>query len=309
MQELAILLSSLAGVATATAVNKFPRNKIQLQSLGASSQIKNQINALRIEKDILTKTITRLYQSESEITKIQRDKLLLKYQHQLGIVLARLEKLEMASQHPDLGPVGDGLITLMDQKLSQLDNRLFELSSKISSIPKTEPIIEKKTQPDVKPETTTRKEPERIQTQNIQKNQPVFIPPTKPRSSFELTTLTRLSTKSPTYPLIDEKEVKPRTESLTQKIVEPIEITINKNQETKTTPEPQKIEVKISPEEINEQFSRLTTHKALPSPKQEVTKPSKLVEDEFADEDEDDLDKIKGEIMRALSKLEQAEVE
>lgn len=310
MQELAILLSSLAGVATATAVNKFPRNKIQLQSLGASSQIKNQINALRIEKDILTKTITRLYQSESDITKIQRDKLLLKYQHQLGIVLARLEKLEMASQHPDLGPVGDGLITLMDQKLSQLDNRLFELSSKISSIPKTEPVVEKKTQSEVKPETTIRKEPERIQTQQTQKNQPVFIPPTKPRSSFELTTLTRLSTKSPTYPLVDEKEIKPRTESLTQTLVKPTEITINKNQETKTsTPEPQKIDIKISPEEIKEQFTRLTTHKALPSPKQEITKPSKLAEDEFIDEDDDDLDKIKGEIMRALSKLEQAEVE
>ena len=55
-----------------------------------------------------------------------------RYQHQLGIILAKIEKLDAASKHPDLGLVGEGLITLMDQKLSQLDNRLYELSSKIT---------------------------------------------------------------------------------------------------------------------------------------------------------------------------------
>ena len=48
-------------------------------------------------------------------------------------ILAKLEKLEQASNHPDLGPVGDGLISLMDQKLSKLDDRLYDLSSKISN--------------------------------------------------------------------------------------------------------------------------------------------------------------------------------
>jgi len=133
MQEIVLILSSLAGVATAVAARKIPRGKNQLLSLGASSHIKSQVNTLKIEKDILTKTITRLYQTSSEFSKIQKDKLLLKYQHQLGIVLAKLEKLEQASKHPDLGPVGDGLITLMDQKLSKLDDRLYELSSKITS--------------------------------------------------------------------------------------------------------------------------------------------------------------------------------
>ena len=133
MQEIALLLSSIAGVATAVAVRRVPRDKNQLLSLGASSHIKSQINSLKIEKDILTKTISRLYQTDDKFSKIQKDKLLLKYQHQLGIILAKLEKLEDASKHPDLGPVGDGLISLMDQKLSNLDDRLYELSSKISS--------------------------------------------------------------------------------------------------------------------------------------------------------------------------------
>ena len=53
MQEIVLILSSIAGVATAAAVRKIPRDKNQLLSLGASSHIKNQINSLKIEKDIL----------------------------------------------------------------------------------------------------------------------------------------------------------------------------------------------------------------------------------------------------------------
>ena len=75
MQEIVLILSSLAGVATLVAARKIPRGKKQLLSLGASSHIKSQINTLKIEKDILTKTITRLYQVDSEFSKIQKDKL------------------------------------------------------------------------------------------------------------------------------------------------------------------------------------------------------------------------------------------
>src|SRR5713226_3120881 len=118
-------------------MDKIPKRKNNKQVLGTNPTIKNQIQSLKIEKEILTKTISRLYQHESELSKIQRDKLLLRYQHQLGLVITKIEKLEAASKHPDLGPLGDGLITLMDQKLSQLDKRLNEISSKItiSTIP------------------------------------------------------------------------------------------------------------------------------------------------------------------------------
>ena len=47
------------------------------------------------------------------------------------MIIARIEKLETVSKHPDLGPLGEGLITLMDQKLSHLDQRLYELTTKI----------------------------------------------------------------------------------------------------------------------------------------------------------------------------------
>jgi len=138
MQEIAILLSSIAGACTAAAIKRFPKEKHHISTRGTNIHIKNQINSLKLEKEILTKTVSRLYQYESELSKTQRDKLLLRYQHQLGVILAKIEKLEETSKHQELGTLGEGLVTLMDQKLSTLDKRLYELSSKINLvIPKT----------------------------------------------------------------------------------------------------------------------------------------------------------------------------
>ena len=317
MQEIVLILSSLAGVATAAAVRKMPRDKNQLLSLGASSHIKSQISSLKIEKDILTKTISRLYQAESEFSKIQKDKLLLKYQHQLGIVLAKLEKLEQASNHPDLGPVGDGLITLMDQKLSKLDDRLYELSSKMVSTKVETPKVKV---PEVKQETKQKKSNVfNFDKPKENKMEPIEIPPTKSRQSFELTTLTNISRKEPEFPLFEEAKqvvkpmpqprvipteaIKPK-EEIVQEIIQPkpkIEDKIEIIQSVTQKPE---VKFETKPD-INKEVAKITEHKALPEPIKE--KPVTL-DDDF-DDDADDLDKIKGDIMKVLSKLDQAEVE
>jgi hypothetical protein len=320
MQEIVLILSSLAGVATAAAVRKMPRDKNQLLSLGASSHIKSQINTLKIEKDILTKTISRLYQAESEFSKIQKDKLLLKYQHQLGIILARLEKLEQASHHPDLGPVGDGLITLMDQKLSKLDDRLYELSSKITSAKIETPIKEQKAEQESKQKTSSVFDfgkPKENKTETIEVS-------AKPRQSFELTTLTNISRREPKFPLFeDAKQVikpMPQPRAMQTELIKPKEEIVQEIIQPKPKIE-DKIEIiqSVAPKpgvahetkpDLNKEVAKITEHKALPEPKisePTVQKPTTL-DDDF-DEDADDLDKIKGDIMRVLSKLDQAEVE
>ncbi|MDE0526987.1 MAG: hypothetical protein OXI27_10465 [Thaumarchaeota archaeon] len=134
MQEIALLLSSLAGIATAAAVRARSGGSGQILTLGASSQIQSQIKALRMEKEVLAKTITRLYQAEWEMPREQKEGLLARYQRQMGMVMARLEKMEDAKRHPDLGPVGDGLITLMDQKMSGLDAKIYDISSAVADI-------------------------------------------------------------------------------------------------------------------------------------------------------------------------------
>lgn len=321
MQEIVLILSSLAGVATAAAVRKMPRDKNQLLSLGASSHIKSQISSLKIEKDILTKTISRLYQADTEFSKIQKDKLLLKYQHQLGIVLAKLEKLEQASKHPDLGPVGDGLITLMDQKLSKLDDRLYELSSKIVTSKVEAESKEKEVKKESKQDISKSfKNTFNFDIPKKTESKPIEIPATKSRQSFELTTLTNISKSEPKFPLFEKEEkqvvkpmpeprvmqtelIKPK-EEIVEEIIQPkpkVEDKIEIIQSVTPTPE---TSIETKPD-INKEVAKITEHKALPEPE----KPKTTTLDDDFDDDTDDLDKIKGNIMRVLSKLDQAEVE
>jgi hypothetical protein len=311
MQEIVLILSSIAGVATAAAVRKMPRDKNQLLSLGASSHIKSQINSLKIEKDILTKTISRLYQAENEFSKIQKDKLLLKYQHQLGIILAKLEKLEQASNHPDLGPVGDGLISLMDQKLSKLDDRLYELSSKMSNSKIQTPKI-KQEKEEIKQEISKSiKGTFNFEKPKETKIDPIAIPPTKSRQSFELTTLTNISRTEPKFPLFEKKEIVKEIPKIIQtELIKPKEEIVKEIIKPKVE---DKVEIiqSITPKptfenkpDLNKEVAKITEHKALPEPEQKVS----TIDNDF-DDDTDDLDKIKGDIMRVLSKLDQAEVE
>jgi hypothetical protein len=315
MQEIVLILSSIAGVATAAAVRKMPRNKNQLLSLSASSHIKNQINSLKIEKDILTKTISRLYQDEDEFSKIQKDKLLLKYQHQLGIILAKLEKLEQTSKHPDLGPVGDSLISLMDQKLSKLDDRLYDLSSKISNSKIQTPEIKHEKEQIKQEISKSIKETFNFEKPKETKIDPIAIPPTKSRQSFELTTLTNISRTEPKFPLFGKKEV---IKPIPQPKIIQTELIKTKEETVKEIIQP-KVEDKVEiiqsiipkPEvsfenkpDLDKEVVKTTEYKVLPEQKPKVS----TVDDDF-DDDTDDLDKIKGDIKRVLSKLDQTEVE
>ena len=292
MQEIAIILSSFAGVATAAAIRKLPKNKGKIVTIGANSSVKNQIHSLRIEKDILTKTISRLYQHEAGLTQIQRDRLLSRYQHQLGIILAKIEKLEEASKHPDLGPVGDGLITLMDQKLSQLDQRLYELSSKISVASVQAPQMKTKKTEQVSEEIEEIKEKPIEKVKEIVKEIPKQIQHEEKPKALEITTLTELPSKIPKFPLFEE---------VPKKQEDKIEILQSSVAQTFEKPKP---EVKTESEAKLDQVVQEIVHPQEEKPDFKPTLP-----DEENIDDDDDLDKIKGEIMKTLSKLEQAEVE
>ena len=317
MQELVIFLSSIAGVCTAAAVKKFPKNKAGLMSLGANSQIKNQINSLSIEKDILTKTITRLYQNDVDLGKIQRDRLLSRYQHQLGIILAKIEKLDAASKHPDLGPVGEGLITLMDQKLSQLDNRLYELSSKITvANSQIQEVEEQKPKEENKKEIKKEKSEPQLQEKQIEiekikeKPQPQIVAPTVQYNaplpkSVELTTLTEISNIPSEFPFIEQKSIPPKN-AIIDEILKPEDETLEKI-EIIQAPFNQKVKPETPNQEIIPEQTQSINASQIEQSKPKLT--VNLPTEEKIEEDDDDLDRIKGEIRKALSKLDQAEVE
>ena len=269
------------------------KNKLQTPTIGANIHIVSQLQSLQIEKDILTKTIARLYQNESDLTKIQKDRLLLRYQHQLGVIITRIEKLENASKHPDLGPLGDGLITLMDQKLSQLDQRLYELTSKIEVA---------QTQNDVQIKKNN-KNSNGIGNKE-DKSKAVFEKPivefvNKSSKKFEITTLTSL-------PKLDPVKQSKYDQMLSQLSSDVI------------TPPPMKPKMQENPKietpEIKEQSVIPVTkddpeHVVKPI-LNEMPKPIvELPEESEIDDEDDDIEQIKSKILKTLSKIEQAEVD
>jgi len=276
-------------------------SKPKILSIGANAHIKSQLNSLNIEKEILTKTISRLYQHEVDLSKIQRDRLLIRYQHQLGIVFAKIEKLEAASKHPDLGPLGDGLITLMDQKLSQLDKRLYELTSKIN-IANTQ-IEENK----LKTETRAKKEKGEARNteaisqiqKEVTKDTTSDIIPQRPPRPVELTTLTEIPSNVSEFPFIEQKPRDIQMEIIQERI---------DNQQQKVEEKVESLQTSVA--STNFEKSEIPRQETLPSIIEQKPKPTiKLPEEENIEDDDDDLDRIKGEIMKTLSKLEQAEVE
>ena len=271
------------------------KNKLETPSIGSNSQIVSQLHALEIEKDILTKTIARLYQNETDLTKIQKDRLLLKYQHQLGVVITRIEKLENASKHPDLGPLGDGLITLMDQKLSQLDQRLYELTSKIQ-VAQTENDAHNK------------KKNKKISETEI-KSKPIFEKPieeyaNKRSDKFEITTLTSLPKLDP----VKQSKYDEMLSQLSSDVITPppMKPKIYEEQKTETAEIKEQNIIPVI-ENKSEQIVQQVPEPAI----QQVTKPIVELpeEEDLDDDDDDDLNKIKTKIMETMSKIEQAEVD
>ena len=321
--ELALVISSLAGAATAATISKFPKGKNKVPLMGANSHVRAQIEALRIEKEILQKTISRLYGEPTTLTKVQVDKLLSRYQYQLGVILAKIEKLEIASRYPDLGPLGDGLMSLMDQKLSALDKRLADISSKIQ-IAQTVQIEKPETRKEENKKETIIEKPvtqksEIISSQNIEELIKSFA---KPGKRIELTTMTEIpdvrvpqvEIQTRLEPAVDTPDVKIDTMAeivhapemipvieQKQEILQQVTQTVQPEILKPTLTEPIDIEQKVKAEPPKLEFKQT---------EQEKRKPKiNLPEPEEIEDDEDDLDSIKREIMKTLSKLEQAEVE
>ena len=316
MEEIALVFSSLAGACTAVALDKVPKIKRNKQTPTINSAITNQLHSLRMEKEILSKTITRLHQQESDVTRIQKDKLLLRYQHQLGTVITKIEKLEVASKYPDLGPVGDSLISLMDNKLSQLDQRLHEISSKITVNTITQPkqtertvetILENPQVKKIESKIEIQKEKIEVQEEKIIKSErtpewlpPIEVPTYEKHRTVELSTLTEITNKIPQFPadLIKHTQVEPQ---IPQVIIEPIIV-----EEPILIPQPniQNITEEILPETPKPELIQQESERKIQLPAA-----IKIPEEEKLEDDDKDLDKIKSEIMKALSKLEQVEVE
>jgi len=153
--------------------------------------IKNEANSLIIERDILTKTIFRVCQQDSNLTKIQRDKLLTRYQYQLGVVVTKIEEIGNAMRNTGTNHSDEGLFAAMEQKLSRIDEKVQEMSSKITTPKKQTGRQAQKSALNMQSSVQKRKK------------KSVYIPDMKLNSNnhtpLEITTLTPVPTELPEF--------------------------------------------------------------------------------------------------------------
>jgi hypothetical protein len=308
--------------------------------------VKNEITSLIIERDILTKSIYRLYQQDSNLSKIKQDRLLTRYQHQLGIILAKIEKLGEARRHT-ASPLKDELIKVIDQKFSKLDKRLQELSSKISPQNKVQRSKQKirklaNESSNLYTKTIARKNSKNLQTHDLD---------TLPQNPLEITTLTEivpnsvpeffLSRIKSSQPKVDRHESKnhEQTVKIPENVTKNIQPNIceqpncgnpkftnrhcsvhsysnrKKTNENENYTVPLNFETDVSNKSefkhsvLEENPVELTKQTSLPQTEETVKDKTKLIDNDKFEEDEDDIKKIKDEIEKSLSNLDQVEVE
>ena len=278
---------------------------------------RNETNSLIIERDILTKTIFRVYQQDSHLTKIQRDKLLTRYQHQLAVVVTKIEELGNAMRNTGTNHSDNGLFAAMEQKLSTMDERLQEISSKIST-PKKQ--VERQTQRSksyIQPLIQKhKKKPAYKSDMNMGSNR---------HGPLEITTLTQVPTELPEF---FRKKLKPS-------VSKPQHVEHNDNEKVVEIVENiSAIKVTQSniceyPDCANPKFSNkhCSVHTD-PNVKESITSEKKVVlsglevekvpqaeiddglpDDSNLEDDDVDVSEITKRIEKSLSSLDQAEVE
>ena len=279
---------------------------------------KNEANSLIIERDILIKTIFRVYQQGSNLTKIQRDKLLTRYQHQLGVIVSKIEELGNAMRNVGTNHSDEGLFAAMEQKLSRIDERLENMSSQITSPAKrTERRIQKSVLNTPSP---------------AQKNKKKSIPSSDMKSSsnnyrpFEITTLTQVPKELPEFFRRKLKPSVPKIQHMeTNDHEEVVKIAENVN-ETKViqsnvceypdcdNPKFSNKHCSVHTDSNTKKYDNNENKVILSGLEEQKLEKTTVTEDISSvdnnlEEDDGDLNEIKKRIEQSLSNLDQAEVE
>ena len=275
---------------------------------------KNEANSLIIERDILTKTIFRVYQQDSNLTKIQRDKLLTRYQYQLGVVVTKIEELGNAMRNTGTNHSDEGLFATMEQKLSRIDERLQEMSSKITPSNKR---AERQTQRNVQ--------------SSVQKNKKKFTYTSDVKlgsnnyGPLEITTLTQIPNGLPEFFKKKLKPSIPKTQHVEPSDNEKVVEIVENVSEIKVTHS----NVCEYPDCTNPKFSNkhCSVHTD-PNAKESITSEKKVVlsglevekmpqaeiddglpDDSNLEDDDVDISALTKKMNESLDKLDQAEVE
>lgn len=291
---------------------------------------KNEINTLVLEHDILTKTIFRLYQQDSHLTKIQRDKLLTRYQYQLGIITAKIKKLGEIITNKDANTLEERLVSVIEQKFSNMDKKIqAALDSKNSS--QIQHPKQKSTK-SRKEEYSGQKDEKNAYSLGLELDSYKHKP-------LEITTLSEVPSKIPEFFQSNFKPPKLKVENIqsTVDVAKVVENVIQSNvcinpgcTNPKFTNKYCSVHTYSYEKETNENKASLPSlGLEQPETKQHILKEnpvelsaqessselaqnkknSKLSQDNDLEENDDDVKDLKAKIEKSLANLDQAEVE
>jgi len=292
---------------------------------------KNEINTLVLEHDILTKTIFRLYQQDSQLTKTQRDKLLTRYQYQLGIITGKIKKLEEIITNKDANTLEERLVSVIEQKFSNMDKKIqAALDSKNSS----------QIQHPEQKSTKSRKEEHSWLGRKAKNAHSLGLELSSYKHKpLEITTLTEVPSKLPEFFQSNFKPPKLKVDNIQSKVdvAKVVENVIQSNicinpgcTNPKFTNKYCSVHTHSYEKETNENKASLPSlGLEQPETKQDILKEnpvelsaqessselaqdkknSKLSQDNDLEENDDDVKDLKAKIEKSLANLDQAEVE
>jgi hypothetical protein len=144
--DLAIIAgSSVAGAISAALIDrataartKRPKKKSQPQKeqeKRTAYDAKVELTSLMFEKALAAEAISRVYEAaqDGKIDRLERDRLLVKYKHDLDTINERIAFLKPVTEYSELAEMRNNLASLLETKISAIDQKLAELSKKGSA--------------------------------------------------------------------------------------------------------------------------------------------------------------------------------
>jgi hypothetical protein len=133
--------SSVAGVMCAVFLDNLFRVRIngkkEARSSSSHASVRSELLSLQFEKNLTAESITRVYEAakDGRIDRLERDKLLLKYKQQLDSLNEKIAYLRPVADFSDLTEVRNNLVSFLEDRISALDKKLFELSKSSPPFP------------------------------------------------------------------------------------------------------------------------------------------------------------------------------
>ena len=132
--EIAVIAgTSVAGAISAAFIERLSRSKNDKMHPRSSIATKAELLSLLFEKNLAAEAITRVYEASQQgrIDRLERDRLLLKYKQQLDTLSGKIAIMQPAADFADLTELRNNLLSLLENKISALDQKLLEIKSSV----------------------------------------------------------------------------------------------------------------------------------------------------------------------------------